>query len=78
MTSKGKLAKEINATMLLSLPLETFTVKVGNKPPDDPAKDLESPAWAGVVPLTLKAGKPVAAPDLSPGIEVPGYVRRLR
>lgn len=69
--------KEINATMLLSLPLETFTVKVGNKPPDDPAKDLESTAWAGVVPLQLKAGKPVPAPDLAEGIALPGYLRKL-
>jgi uncharacterized protein len=70
--------KEINATMLLSLPLKTFTVKVGNAPPDDPAKDLQSPAWAGVVPLTLKAGKPVAAPNLADGIAMPAYVRKLR
>jgi nitroimidazol reductase NimA-like FMN-containing flavoprotein (pyridoxamine 5'-phosphate oxidase superfamily) len=70
--------KEINATMLLSLPLETFTVKVGDKPPDDPIKDLQSSAWAGVVPLQLKAGKPVAAPDLRAGIAIPAYVRKLR
>lgn len=69
--------KEINATMLLALPLQTFTVKVGNKPPDDPAKDLESAAWAGVVPLQLRAGKPVPAPDLAEGISVPAYVRKL-
>ena len=69
--------KEINATMLLTLPLETFTVKIGNKPPDDPAKDLQSRAWAGVVPLQLKAGKPVAAPDLAEGIDIPAYVRKL-
>ncbi len=70
--------KEINATMLLSLPLETFTVKIGNGPPDDPAKDLESRAWAGVVPLQLEAGKPVPAPDLAEGIPVPTYVRKLK
>lgn len=70
--------KEINATMLLSLPIKIFTVKVGNGPPDDPAKDLQSPAWAGVVPLTLKAGKPVSAPDLADGIAIPAYVRKLR
>jgi nitroimidazol reductase NimA-like FMN-containing flavoprotein (pyridoxamine 5'-phosphate oxidase superfamily) len=70
--------REINATMLLSLPLTTFTVKVGNAAPDDPAKDLQSRAWAGVVPLTLKAGKPVSAPDLADGIEIPAYVRKLR
>ena len=70
--------KEINATMLLTLPLETFTVKVSEGPPDDPEKDLESRAWAGVVPLQLKAGKPVDAPDLAEGITTPAYVRRLR
>jgi nitroimidazol reductase NimA-like FMN-containing flavoprotein (pyridoxamine 5'-phosphate oxidase superfamily) len=70
--------KEVNATMLLSLPLETFTVKVSKAPPDDPAKDLESAAWAGVVPLQLKAGKPIAAPDLAEGIALPAYVRKLR
>ncbi len=70
--------KEINATMLLSLPLETFTVKVGKAPPDDPAKDLESRAWAGVVPLQTKAGKPVPAPDLAEGTAIPPYVRKLR
>jgi len=70
--------KEINATMLLSLPLATFTVKVSKAPPDDPARDLESHAWAGVLPLQLKAGKPVAAPDLAEGIPLPAYVRKLR
>ncbi len=70
--------KEINATMLLALPLDTFTVKIGNGPPDDPVKDLESRAWAGVVPLQIKAGKPVPAPDLAEGIPVPAYVRKLK
>ncbi len=70
--------KEINATMFLKLPLTTFTVKVSKAPPDDPQKDLESNAWAGVVPLQLKAGKPVNAPDLAEGISLPAYVRRLR
>ena len=70
--------KEINATMFLKLPLTTFTVKVSNAPPDDPQKDLESNVWAGVVPLRLKAGKPVDAPDLANGITLPAYVRRLR
>ena len=70
--------KEINATMFLKLPLKTFTVKVSQAPPDDPQKDLESTTWAGVVPLELKAGKPVAAPDLADGIALPAYVRRLR
>jgi nitroimidazol reductase NimA-like FMN-containing flavoprotein (pyridoxamine 5'-phosphate oxidase superfamily) len=70
--------KEINATMLLRLPIETFTVKISKAAPEDPKKDLESDAWAGVVPLELKAGKPIDAPDLKPGIKLPGYARKLR
>lgn len=70
--------KEINATIFLKLPLKSFTVKVSKAPPDDPQKDLGSAAWAGVVPLQLKAGKPVDAPDLAEGITLPAYVRRLR
>ncbi len=47
--------KELNATTLLTLPLETFTVKVSDSPPDDPPKDQDTPVWAGVLPLRLQA-----------------------
>jgi nitroimidazol reductase NimA-like FMN-containing flavoprotein (pyridoxamine 5'-phosphate oxidase superfamily) len=68
--------KELNATTLLALPLETFTVKVSDSPPDDPSKDQDAPVWAGVLPLRLKAGTPQAAPDLAAGIPVPKYLRK--
>jgi nitroimidazol reductase NimA-like FMN-containing flavoprotein (pyridoxamine 5'-phosphate oxidase superfamily) len=60
--------KELNATMLLSLPLTSFTVKVSDSPPDDPAKDLHAPVWAGVLPLRMKACRPQPAPDLADSI----------
>lgn len=69
--------KEINATTLLSLPLETFSIKVSDGPPDDAKADIATPIWAGVIPLKLKAGKPEAAPDMVPGIRQPDYLRRL-
>ena len=68
--------KELNATMLLSLPIEQFTVKVSNSPPDDPIADLKAPVWAGVIPLTLKAGKPQGAPDMEPSIPLPAYLKK--
>ena len=66
--------KEINATTLLALPLETFTVKIGAGPPDDPHKDRLADIWAGVIPLRQVADAPIAAPDLAPGIALPGYL----
>jgi hypothetical protein len=69
--------KELNATTLLSLPLETYSIKVGEGPPDDTRSDIKTPIWAGVVPLKLKAGTPEAAPDMVPGVPLPAYLKNL-
>lgn len=69
--------KELNATTLLSLPLKTFSIKVGEGPPDDTRSDVDTPIWAGVVPLKLKTGKPETAPDMVPGIPLPAYLKSL-
>ena len=66
--------KELNATGLLALPIETFSVKIRTGPPKDAKTDLEAPVWAGVVPLELRKGEPVDAPDLLPGVTRPGYL----
>jgi len=68
--------KELNATTLLSLALENYTVKVSDSPPDDPSKDLDAPVWAGVLPLRMKAGKPQPAPDLTADIPPPKYLEQ--
>ena len=56
--------KELNATTLLALPIETFSIKSRSGPPADATADLDAPVWAGVIPLEMKAGAPLDAPDL--------------
>lgn len=56
--------KELNATTLLALPIETFSIKTRTGPPSDAASDLDAPVWAGVIPLKLTPGDPEDAPDL--------------
>lgn len=68
--------RELNATLLLWLPLEIFTVKVSDGPPDDPEQDLAAGIWAGVIPFRVVAGKPQPAPDLDPAIPLPGYLKK--
>jgi len=68
--------KELNATTLLRLPIETFSIKSRNGPPSDAASDIDAPVWAGVIPLTLTAGDPEDAPDLKEGIGLPAYLRK--
>ena len=66
--------KELNATGLLALPVETFSVKMRTGPPKDAKTDLETPVWAGIVPLELRRGEPVDAPDMLPGVVRPDYL----
>lgn len=65
--------KELNATTLLRLPIETFSIKTRSGPPNDAAYDLAAPVWAGVIPLAVTAGKPEDAPGLAPGLRPRRY-----
>jgi nitroimidazol reductase NimA-like FMN-containing flavoprotein (pyridoxamine 5'-phosphate oxidase superfamily) len=68
--------KELAATLVLALPLDEWSVKVSDGPPDDAVSDLDRPVWAGTVPMGVAWGDPVDAPDLRGEHPVPGYVRQ--
>src|SRR5579883_273681 len=72
---RGPAPGELKATSVLSLPIDEASAKVRTGPPLDDEEDYALPAWAGVVPLSLKAGEPVPCPRLAPGIEIPSYAR---
>jgi nitroimidazol reductase NimA-like FMN-containing flavoprotein (pyridoxamine 5'-phosphate oxidase superfamily) len=69
--------KELAATLVLALPIETWSLKISHDWPEDPPEDVDGPAWAGLLPLETAYAVPVAAPDLRDGIDVPPSVRRL-
>lgn len=71
-------AKELAATLVLAVPLETWSVKVSVGPPEDPAGDLDEPVWAGVLPILTSYGEPESAPDLRSSPPVPPYLARWR
>ena len=68
--------KELAATTVVRFSLEEASVKVSEGPPSDEKSDYESDVWAGVIPLTLKCGKPQPDPRLKSGIPVPSYIRK--
>lgn len=70
-------AKELRATAVLRLPIGEASAKLRAGPPGDDPDDLQLPAWAGVVPLALRAGTAEPAPDLASGTEPSPSVRRL-
>lgn len=71
--------KELAATMVLSIPMDVASVKVSDGPVDEFEDDGDDRSiWAGVLPLRLVAGEPVASPLTPEGTPVsPSVVRQL-
>ncbi len=66
--------KEMAGTLVLRLPVEEASAKVRTGPPIDDEEDYARTVWAGVLPLRLVPGEPVADPRLPPGVSLPGNV----
>ena len=56
--------RELNATLVLALPLAEASAKVRTGAPIDDEEDLTLGVWAGVLPLRTVAGEPVRDPFL--------------
>ena len=66
--------KELAATLVLQVALEEVSVKVRSGPPtdDEPVSEHDAATvWAGELPLYVRAGAPVPAPDVPAGLAVP-------
>jgi len=72
---RGPNEQELKATIVLSLPLDEVSAKVRTGPPLDDEDDYELSVWAGLIPLRLTAGAPIADPRMKPGVELPRYAR---
>ncbi len=70
--------KELKATTVVSIPIDLAAAKIRTGPPLDDDEDYSLPIWAGVLPLSLEAGKPEPDPRLGRDIRMPSYIRRYR
>ena len=66
--------QELQGTMVLSLPLQEASAKIRTGMPNDDEPDYSLPIWAGVLPLQIVPGKPIADERLIQGVKVPDYV----
>lgn len=66
---------ELNATAVLAMAIDEASAKVRTGPPVDDEEDHALPAWAGVIPLSMQPGEPLADPRLAAGIAAPAYAR---
>jgi hypothetical protein len=58
----------LQATSVLALHLNEVSAKVRTGAPIDDEEDYGLPIWAGVVPLRIETGEPIADPRLVPGV----------
>lgn len=66
--------KELKATTLVALPIESASAKVRTGPPADDDEDYAMPIWAGVLPMRQQFLAPIADPRLAAGIDLPAYI----
>jgi uncharacterized protein len=68
-------SKELAATSVLRVSLAAASVKVAAGPPEVDPDDVEPRSvWAGIVPLAVRAGEPLVAPDVPEDVPVPASV----
>jgi nitroimidazol reductase NimA-like FMN-containing flavoprotein (pyridoxamine 5'-phosphate oxidase superfamily) len=70
-------SNELKATTVLKVIIDNASAKIRTGPPNDDARDVALPGWAGVVPLKMVADAPVNDPVLREGKEVPPSVRAV-
>lgn len=68
---------ELKATTVVRMAIDEASGKVRNGPAHDDEADYALDIWAGVVPLALEVGAPVADPRLRPGVAEPQYLADL-
>jgi nitroimidazol reductase NimA-like FMN-containing flavoprotein (pyridoxamine 5'-phosphate oxidase superfamily) len=67
---------ELRQTTVLTMPIDEASAKIRTGPPLDDEEDYGMEVWAGVLPLRLVAGQPMADPRLPSEIAPPDYVIR--
>lgn len=66
--------KELKATAVVAIPIDSASAKVRTGPPHDDDEDLALPVWAGVLPLHQQYGTPLADPEAATAQPFPAYL----
>lgn len=70
--------KELKATTIVEMPIESGTAKMRVGGPKDDAEDYAKDWWAGVIPIEQTFLPPERDAKLREGIRAPGYLKTYR
>jgi nitroimidazol reductase NimA-like FMN-containing flavoprotein (pyridoxamine 5'-phosphate oxidase superfamily) len=74
--ARGASEGELQATLVVEVPIADASAKIRTGPPVDETKDLEIDIWSGVLPLSLSPGTPIPDEHTAAEKAVPDYVTR--
>jgi hypothetical protein len=66
--------KELDATAVVKMTIESASAKIRTGPPHDEPEDYTLPIWAGVIPIQQHYLAPINDPDLTQTPPAPDYV----
>ncbi len=66
--------KELKATKVIEIKIETASAKIANTPFKDNKADYNLDFWAGEIPVKAAYGYPIPDKELKQGIEIPSHV----
>ena len=69
---------EMAATTVVAIPIDEASAKIRTGPPKDDDDDYSMSIWAGLLPVPMTPGVPIADPALGGGILPPDYITRYR
>jgi nitroimidazol reductase NimA-like FMN-containing flavoprotein (pyridoxamine 5'-phosphate oxidase superfamily) len=69
---------ELRQTLFLKVPLDEASAKVSTGQAEDPEPDYALDIWAGILPLNMVAGEPIADPLNKDGVPTPRYLTPYR
>lgn len=70
--------KELKATTIIEMPIESATAKIRAGGPKDDAEDYDGAWWAGVIPIEQRYLAPEDDAELHKGIAVPEYLKKYK
>lgn len=69
--------KELKATRVIEITIESASAKIADSPTNDNKSDLDLPFWAGVIPVNTNYGTPIPANDLKEETGIPIHIARF-
>ena len=69
--------KELKATKVLEITIQSASAKIAATPPTDNKEDLTLDYWAGTIPVKTVLDQPIADEFMQEGVETPAHIMRF-